>query len=390
MTFDSGGDGGLGTSAYVDYVANPIAQAMAEQGAGSAMSSVDIPNMPLNGEVLPPERGPASMTTEEAAQYLIQQAEKQRKAAGNPLNRILSAVGGVVAAPLNFVAGALSNDMGMVTRPFTPQQNADQRFYETVMGVNKTLESVRAETARAGASQASQMSSLFDVGEKQKQAGYDELGRFISPWLYVDPARRADLASKQLPALAIRYPFLEEQIKFLQENNFNPESLATVAALSKDEGVKSRVNEYLYGNKTIPTGDGTFVTLSSRPGAAPQFFDRGSSEETFRTLSPTPYINTPAPAAAAAPTPLNTSAPEINPQTGFPRALSPAQYEATVNMLGKDNTDAWMQRNGIQMAPAQQQQPQGPVQIKGVEDYNALPPGAVYIDPTGKQRIKGQ
>lgn len=386
MTFDSGGDGGgIGTSAYVDYVANPIAQAMAEQDMGGPLSSVYIPNMPLDGEVLPPERGPASMTTEEAAQYLIQQAEKQRKAAGNPLNRILSAVGGVVAAPLNFVAGALSNDMGMVTRPFTPQQNADERFYQTVMGVNKTLESVRAETARAGASQASQMSSLLDVNEKQKQAGYDELGRFISPWLYVDPARRADLASKQLPALAIRYPFLAEQIKFLQENNFNPESLATVAALSKDEGVKSRVNEYLYGNKVIATGDGTFAYLPSRPDTAPQFFDRSSPVDAFRTLQPTPYINTPAPAAA--PSLENTPAPEINPQTGFPSVLTPAQYQATVNAMGKDDTDAWMRRNGVQMAPAQQQ---GPVQIKGVEDYNALPPGAVYIDPNGKQRIKGQ
>lgn len=380
MTFDSGEDGGLGTSAYVDYVANPIAQATAQQAVGG----------PLNGEVLPPEkRGPSMMTTEEAAQYLIAQAEKQRQAAGNPLNRGLSILGGILGAPINFLDGIMSGgDMSGVTAPFRPQQTADQRFYETVMGVNKTLESVRAETARAGASQASQMSSLFDVGEKTKQAGYDELGRFISPWLYVDPARRADLASKQLPALAIRYPFLAEQIKFLQENNFNPESLATVAALSKDEGVKSRVNEYLYGNKTIPTGDGTFVTLSSRPGAAPQFFDRGSPVDAFRTLQSTPYINTPAPAAEAAPTPLNTPAPEINPQTGFPRVLSPAQYDATVNMLGKESTDAWMQRNGIQMPPAQKQQ--GPVQIKGVEDYNALPPGAVYIDPNGKQRIKGQ
>ena len=31
-----------------------------------------------------------------------------------------------------------------------------------------------------------------------------------------------------------------------------------------------------------------------------------------------------------------------------------------------------------------------PLQIKGVDDYNALPPGAKYIDPTGVPRVKGQ
>ena len=48
------------------------------------------------------------------------------------------------------------------------------------------------------------------------------------------------------------------------------------------------------------------------------------------------------------PTTQNTPAPQIG-SNGFPASLTLQQYQATVNALGKDKTDAWMQRYGIRI-----------------------------------------
>lgn len=44
----------------------------------------------------------------------------------------------------------------------------------------------------------------------------------------------------------------------------------------------------------------------------------------------------------------NTTAPKLS-AGGFPQVLSPAQYQATVNSMGKAATDNWMRRNNIRM-----------------------------------------
>ena len=52
------------------------------------------------------------------------------------------------------------------------------------------------------------------------------------------------------------------------------------------------------------------------------------------------------------------------------------------------NFDAILKKK--QRAPLTQQSNAAPIQIKGINDYNSLPPGTPYIDPNGVQRIKGQ
>lgn len=67
-----------------------------------------------------------------------------------------------------------------------------------------------------------------------------------------------------------------------------------------------------------------------------------------------PYLNQSAPTKPVGrltpiePTMQNTPAPQTG-ANGFPSVLSPQQYQATVNAMGKEKTDAWMQRNGIRM-----------------------------------------
>lgn len=49
-----------------------------------------------------------------------------------------------------------------------------------------------------------------------------------------------------------------------------------------------------------------------------------------------------------APTISNTPAPALG-ASGLPTTLTPQQYQATVNAMGKASTDAWMARNGIKV-----------------------------------------
>ena len=239
MDLDMGG----GTEAFRDFVENPIALATADQ------SAMPVGAGPIDGEVLPPEAPQptnASSTTlagaEAAAQQLIAAAEKQRAAAGNPLNRILSAVGGVVAAPLNFVAGALTNDMGLVTRPFTPQQNANERFLQTVMGINDSLGGIRKEYAQIGASNASALASAMKTDSERKDAVRGKLG-----WLALNSLRgENDQANQQMFYSGMQAMLEGPDGEYLSQMGYArlPWNRQTVARLISETGDEKLNNAY--------------------------------------------------------------------------------------------------------------------------------------------------
>lgn len=245
MDLDMGG----GTEAFRDFVENPIALATADQ------SAMPVGAGPIDGEVLPPEAPQptnASSTTlagaEAAAQQLIAAAEKQRAAAGNPLNRILSAVGGVVAAPLNFVAGALTNDMGLVTRPFTPQQNANERFLQTVMGINDSLGGIRKEYAQIGASNASALASAMKTDGERKDSVRGKLG-----WLALNSLRgENDQANQQMFYSGMQAMLEGPDGEYLRQMGYDrlPWNRQTVARLISETG-DEKLNE-AYGKLVNP------------------------------------------------------------------------------------------------------------------------------------------
>jgi hypothetical protein len=116
-------------------------------------------------EVLPASAGEAPPMTdtqraEAAAAALIAAEERNRQLAGSPLNRVLSAVGGVIGAPLNFLSAALGEgDMRQVTAPFRPQQTADAQFQQRVLGIQDSLSKIRENAAQQQASLASATAS---------------------------------------------------------------------------------------------------------------------------------------------------------------------------------------------------------------------------------------
>lgn len=282
-----------GTAAYRDYVTNPIAMAMQDNSSA-----------PSTGEVLPREQsaGPQDRVAqaEAAAAALIEAADKQRKAAGNPLNRVLSAVGGVIGAPINFLDAALGGgDMTQVTAPFRPQQNADLRFQQTVMGIQDSLAKIRENDAQMRASNASAVKTGLQTDREEKQAAYDALGQVSSAMLYMDPAARR----QRLPALVAiarrysNYPDVADAVQEVINNGYDDATLATYGSMAKEEGARSRANEYLYGSKQTSLGDGLGVTTYSRPNQAPNVY------------GPDAPLVSGLPAITSTPMPLGGSAP---------------------------------------------------------------------------------
>lgn len=299
--------GGDGTDAFVDYTQNPVGEATADETDGEE----DAPRA-VRGEVLPPqgEGGPAAdmVRTEEAARALIEAADRQRKAAGSPLNRVLSGIGGVLNAPFAFLEGAFSGgDMTNVTAPFRPQQNADMRFQQTVLGIQKTLSDVRENYAQMAASQASAIRQAMSTKREETDAAFADLGRLAGTTLFVDPNARQANWQSGLAMLAERYPSLKPLVANV--NVFTPTLAARLIGQTKDESANKLLQEYAYGDKSLALGDGLGAILPSRPGAQPQVVGPDSPVLTAR-----PFITDPQAAGAApvgiAPPPL--AGPPVN------------------------------------------------------------------------------
>jgi hypothetical protein len=308
----------VGVSAYQDFTDGGQVPALMEE--------------PMQ-EVLPPESESDVAAAENAAAQLIAAAEKQRAAAGNPLNRGLSVLGGIIGAPFNFLGAALGGgDMSAVTAPFRPQQQADMRFQQTRMGIEDKLAEIRKDYASMESSRAGAVRQALGTDRDEKQAGYDTLGQLASSMLYMDPAARAQRAPSLL-AIARRYPALTQDVKDLIDSGFDDASLIAYGSLSGDEGARQRTNEYAYGNKTINFGDGVGAILPSRPGVAPQVVGPGM------TISAPPAIG-------GRPTVLNTPAPAVG-KDGFPTSLTEEQYRALVGATSRAEVDQLIRDRGI-------------------------------------------
>lgn len=76
------------------------------------------------------------------------------------------------------------------------------------------------------------------------------------------------------------------------------------------------------------------------------------------------------------------------PQTGangIPATLTPEQYDATVAAMGKAQTDAWMQQNGVTVSGSAQQTAR---MVRSKQEYDRLPSGTEYVAPDGSRRRK--
>lgn len=318
----------VGASAYQDFT----------QG-GQLPALMDSP---LRGEVLPPQEDGGVGAAEAAAAELIAAAEKQRQLAGNPLHRGLSVLGGVIGAPFNFLGAALGGgDMTDVTAPFRPQQQADMRFQQMRMGIEDKLADIRKDYASMDNSRAAAMRQALGMERDDEQAGRDDLGRLTSSMLFMDePARRQRMPA--LLALARRHPDLVNDVQDLIDGGFDDASLAAMAAMSQDEGARQRGNQFLYGGDTVSLGDGVGVRIAGRPGTAPQVFslEPGTNSVTANAPIGGRSMVSDAPALAPAPAPAPAA------------TITPEQYKANVEGMGQERADAWMQRNGITVAPA--------------------------------------
>jgi len=345
----------VGRSSYVDYAANNAAPRIAPPPAAmrEEVAAADAAPAPINPNDYEARARAALAQMEKAAL-------QQKKAASNPLNVAGSILGGVVGLPFSLLENAIGGGNNDLTAPFRPKQNAETRYQNTLASIGERRANFEKDLASARSSSAAALKSATGLGREEDQAGINQIGQVASSMLYMDDAAKA----QRLPVLqsiAKRYPGTATYVQDIIDNGFNPAVLATYGSLSTDEGARQRSNEFLYGTKTIPTGDGTAVVLASRPGVAPQVVDRSSPDAANRTISGLPLLTgsgiRPAPpvtpVTTVEPTMQNTPRPELGPD-GIPRYLTQAQYSVYSKELGKEKTDAWIKNYNIVV-----EQPQG-------------------------------
>lgn len=364
----------IGQSAYKDYAAgagdgfspSAMVEAVVEADAApanAASANAAPANAAPTGET---PAAPAPINPDDyevraraALAKMEEDALRQKKAAGNPLNVASSILGGVIGTPMRLLGNALggSNDL---TAPFRPKQNAETRYQNSLAAIGERRAEFERDLASVRSSNATALKTATGLGREEDQAGINQIGQLASSMLYMDDNAKA----QRLPVLqsiATRYPNTKQYVEDIINNGFNPAVLAAYGSMSTDEGARQRSNEYLYGTKTIPTGDGTAVVLASRPGVAPQVVDRSSPDAANRTISGLPLLTgsgiRPAPpvtpVTTVEPTMQNTPRPELGPD-GIPRYLTPAQYSIYSKELGKEKTDAWIKQHNIVV-----EQPQG-------------------------------
>jgi hypothetical protein len=344
----------VGRSSYVDYAAEGARQAPAamrqEVAAADAADAAPAPINPDDYEA----RARAALAQMEKA------ALQQKKAAGNPLNVAGSILGGVVGLPFSLLENAIGGGNNDLTAPFRPKQNAETRYQNSLAAIGERRAEFEKDLASVRSSNATALRAATGLGREEDQAGINQIGQVASSMLYMDDAAKAQRIPV-LQSIAKRYPGTATYVQDIIDNGFNPAVLATYGSLSTDEGARQRSNEFLYGTKTIPTGDGTAVVLASRPNVAPQVIDRSSPDAANRTLSGLPLLTgsgiRPAPpvtpVTTVEPTMQNTPRPELGPD-GIPRYLTQAQYSVYSKELGKEKTDAWIKNYNIVV-----EQPQG-------------------------------
>lgn len=338
----------VGRSSYVDYAAEAAQQAPAAMR--EEVAAADAAPAPINPDDYE-ARARAALTQMEEA------ALRQKKAAGNPLNVASSIIGGVVGLPFSFLENAIGGGNNDLTAPFRPKQTADARYQASLAAIGEKRAEFEKDLASVRSSNATALRTATGLGRDEDQAGINQIGQVASSMLYMDDAAKAE----RLPVLrsiAKRYPNTATYVQDIIDNGFNPAVLATYGSMSADEGARQRSNEYLYGSKVVPTGDGTALIIPGRPGVAPQVIDRSSPDAANRTVTGLPLLSgsgiRPAPPIAPVEATMeNTPRPELGPN-GVPQVLTPAQYDVYVKSLGKEKTDAWMQRHNIVI-----DQPQG-------------------------------
>jgi len=254
----------------------PMAEAMAEEPTRAA----------------PQAQGPMTDTqrAEMAAAELIAAAEKNRQQAGTPLNRVLSAVGGVVGAPLNFLGAALEGgDMRQVTAPFRPQQTANEQFQQRVLGIQDSLAKIRENAAQTQASLASAMNS----GLKSRTDIADGFNASISN-LAVNASRAASVGGNPQQVWANGLANLSRNPVYgamVQEMGFDqtPWSPTLAAELATSEKGAARIDKAMEPRVVPLTPGGTGVVFPDQYSTKPSgFFQQGTGFMPLNGEAPPP------------------------------------------------------------------------------------------------------
>lgn len=274
---------------------------------------------------------------------------KRVERAGNPLNRVLSGITGVIGAPLKLADNALGGANWDITEPFRPKQTAkeiaDQRILALAdqrAGFEKDYASGRAERARL-------MGTLATNQREADQGVYNSVANFaLMAATGSDPVAKAQFINNNVAELVKRNPRVGELIPGIGPQDFqNPEEvdqfIAKLVAFGDDATQKRFFDLNKGQNVPISQGGAVYNIPGVGGRSVTQYYQGGPVSQPQGAFG---YAAPPEQAAA-----LPAPAPEA--QYEVPAANIPMGSPLDPNLANTPNIsaadiDAELARRGIQ------------------------------------------
>lgn len=265
-------------------------------GSGDNQVIVDPRTLPQIGQsttladLVAADKGIAGLDAQQAAYADLYNkqtdwVEKQRLAAGKPLNRILSGVQGVLGLPMRLVENVLDGENNDLTAPFRPQSTANTVAQERLAMIAK----MRAETlSKLDQAKSSRLSVLKNALTDSRAANQDMFNRVanlaIQAKLGDDPKAQAQFFNQNADNLLKTHPEIASLLPGFGPREFsstqNLDQYLTSLISYGDDATQRRFLDMVKGtNVAVSQGGGVFNVPSLGGRTVTQMFQRGDYQQ---------------------------------------------------------------------------------------------------------------
>lgn len=200
---------------------------------------------------------------------LEQEALRQRKAAGNPLNVAGSIVGGILGMPFRLVENVLGGGNNDLSAPFHPKQNAESNYQATLAAIGDKRVQFERDLAALRSSRATELKTALTSQTEQDKEFRKRIGWLALNSTYgSDPAAQSQMFYSAMQSLAKENPGAITRGGY-DQMQYSPQLVARLIGDSGDTELNKAYEKVLHPDPVQfgPTGmvgyqdrDGTFRT----------------------------------------------------------------------------------------------------------------------------------
>jgi hypothetical protein len=278
--------------------------------------------------------------------------QKRVERAGNPLNRVLSGITGIVGAPVKLLDNAIGGGNWDVTEPFRPKESAKNIADQRILAMAGQRAGFEENLAQMRSARATALKTALTDSRKDQEEALARVAGLAAETVRGDPQAWQQNWQAGLTELVQANPSLAPLAR--NWTNFNPALAGRLVGSYGNEGARKAWNDYT-GVEATPIPENSAVIL--RPGnpyAQTQVVTQSSQGVTNRRptygVESFPAVTIggdPAPAVAApvdaAPAPMY-EVPAANIPSGNPLDPNLANTPA----LSVDAIDAELRKRGVQ------------------------------------------